>query len=177
MAAPALPQSTLTFKHVLVRQELDRPLFTQRGIEQRSTALSGRRLPQRSVAAGALASEDAADALTEHQAVILDAIRLLNRGEIRGGADSGKTFLAVEQARRLSAKGPGLLRPCPRLQGARTPLRRTCRQRGVRVRTLPRTPLRWPVPWPRSTGGAWRPGLHPRSRRPDLARRLNLPST
>ena len=45
------------------------------GIDQLSTALSGRGLPQRSVVARALANEDAADALTEHQAVILDAIQ------------------------------------------------------------------------------------------------------
>jgi len=100
-----LPTLVDRLKQVLVQQELDRPLLTQQGIEQLSTALSGRGLPQRSVVARALASEDAADALTEHQAVILDAIRLLNRVEIRGGAGSGKTFLAVEQARRLSAKG------------------------------------------------------------------------
>ena len=92
-------------KVVLLRQELDRPLLTQQGIEQLSKALSGRGLPQQGVVARALANDDAADALTEHQAVILDAIQLLNRVEIRGGAGSGKTFLAVEQARRLSAKG------------------------------------------------------------------------
>ncbi|HME77547.1 MAG TPA: ATP-binding domain-containing protein, partial [Mycobacterium sp.] len=100
-----LPTLVDKLKHVLVQQELDRPLLTRRGIEQLSTALSGRGLPQRSVVARALANQDAADALTEHQAVILDAIRLLNRVEIRGGAGSGKTFLAVEQARRLSTKG------------------------------------------------------------------------
>ena len=100
-----LPTLVDKLKHVLVQQELDRPLLTRQGIEQLSMALSGRGLPQRSVVARALASEDAADALTEHQAVILDAIRLLNRVEIRGGAGSGKTFLAVEQARRLCAKG------------------------------------------------------------------------
>jgi hypothetical protein len=100
-----LPTLVDKLKHVLVRQELDRPLLTEQGVEQLSTALSGRGLPQRSVVARALASEDAADALTEHQAVILDAIRLLNRVEIRGGAGSGKTFLAVEQARRLAAQG------------------------------------------------------------------------
>ena len=100
-----LPTLVDKLKHVLVQQELDRPLLTRRGVEQLSTALSGRGLPQRSVVARALANQDAADALTEHQAVILDAIRLLNRVEIRGGAGSGKTFLAVEQARRLSAKG------------------------------------------------------------------------
>ncbi|CAM2952128.1 nuclease [Mycobacterium intermedium] len=92
-------------KSVLIRQELDRPLLTAQGIAQLAEALSGRGLPQRSVVARALAHQDTADALTEHQAVILDAIQLLNRVEIRGGAGSGKTFLAMEQARRLSAKG------------------------------------------------------------------------
>lgn len=99
-------------RHVLIRQEIDRPLLTKRGIEQLASVLSGRGLPQRSVVARALANEDSADALTEHQAVILDAIRLLNRVEIRGGAGSGKTFLAVEQARRLSAKGQRVALVC-----------------------------------------------------------------
>jgi Nuclease-related domain/UvrD-like helicase C-terminal domain len=107
-----LPKLVEHLKHVLVRQELDRPLLTQQGIEQLSTALSGRGLPQQSVVARALAGEDAADALTEHQSVILDAIQLLNRVEIRGGAGSGKTFLAVEQARRLSAKGQRVALVC-----------------------------------------------------------------
>ena len=107
-----LPNLVDKLKYVLVRQELDRPLLTQQGIEQLSTALSGRGLPQRSVVARALANEDAADALTEHQAVILDAIQLLNRVEVRGGAGSGKTFLAMEQARRLSAKGQRVALVC-----------------------------------------------------------------
>ncbi|WP_428342373.1 NERD domain-containing protein [Mycobacterium sp.] len=100
-----LPTLLDKLKYVIYRHELERPLLSRQGIKQLSTALSGRGLPQRSVVARALASQDAADALTEHQAVILDAIQLLNRVEIRGGAGSGKTFLAVEQARRLSAKG------------------------------------------------------------------------
>jgi hypothetical protein len=79
-----LPTLVDKLKHVLIQQELDRPLLTRQGIEQLSTALSGRGLPQRSVVARALTNQDAADALTEHQAVILDAIRLLNRVEIRG---------------------------------------------------------------------------------------------
>jgi len=40
--------------------------------------------------------------LTQEQAAVLDAIRLLPRVEVRGGAGSGKTWLAIEQARRLS---------------------------------------------------------------------------
>jgi RecA/RadA recombinase len=107
-----LPTLVDKLRYVLVRQEIERPLLGQQGIEQLSTALSGRGLPQRSVVARALANEDAADALTEHQAVILDAIQLLNRVEVRGGAGSGKTFLAMEQARRLSAKGQRVALVC-----------------------------------------------------------------
>ena len=99
-------------RYILLRQELDRPLLSRQGIDELSTALSGRGLPQRSVVARALANEDAADALTEHQAVVLDAIKLLNRVEVRGGAGSGKTFLAMEQARRLSAKGERVALVC-----------------------------------------------------------------
>ncbi|RAV17255.1 nuclease [Mycolicibacterium sp. GF69] len=99
-------------RHVLVSQELDRPLLSQDGIDQIVTALSGRGLPQRDVVARALANEDAADALTEHQAVILDATRLLNRIEVRGGAGSGKTFLAMEQARRLAQRGQRVALAC-----------------------------------------------------------------
>lgn len=100
-----LPRLVESLKNILVRQEIDRPLLTRQGIGQLSKALSGRGLPQRSVVARALANEDAANVLTEQQGVILDAIRLLNRVEIRGGAGSGKTFLAVEQAKRLCVQG------------------------------------------------------------------------
>jgi hypothetical protein len=107
-----LPALVDKLRHVLLRQEIDRPLLTDRGITQLATALSGRGLPQRSVVARALANQDSADALTEHQAVILDAIQQLNRVEIRGGAGSGKTFLAVEQARRLSVRGQRVALVC-----------------------------------------------------------------
>lgn len=99
-------------RHVLVSQELDRPLLGRDGIDQIITALSGRGLPQRDVVARALANEDAADALTEHQAVILDATQLLTRIEVRGGAGSGKTFLAMEQARRLAQRGQRVALVC-----------------------------------------------------------------
>ncbi|BBY17716.1 nuclease-related domain-containing DEAD/DEAH box helicase [Mycolicibacterium litorale] len=107
-----LPKLVDKLRYVLVRQELDRPLLTKDGIDQLNTALSGRGLPQRDVVARALANEDAADALTEHQAVILDAIRLLTRVEVRGGAGSGKTFLAMEQARRLAQRGQRVALVC-----------------------------------------------------------------
>ncbi|MGV1089378.1 MAG: NERD domain-containing protein [Mycobacterium sp.] len=92
-------------RDVALSQKTDLPLLTDIAIEQLQTALSGRGLPQRDVVARALENEDAADILTEQQAVILSATQLLPRVEIRGGAGSGKTFMAVEQARRLADKG------------------------------------------------------------------------
>ncbi|HEY1134013.1 MAG TPA: NERD domain-containing protein [Nocardioides sp.] len=43
-----------------------------------------------------------ADRLTQEQAVILGVTRLLHRVEVRGGAGSGKTVLALQQAKELS---------------------------------------------------------------------------
>ena len=106
------PDIGAKLRHILVSQELDRPLLTRDGIAELADALSGRGLPQRSVVARALENEDAADILTEHQSVILDAIKLLNRVEIRGGAGSGKTFLAMEQARRLTRNGQRVALVC-----------------------------------------------------------------
>ncbi|MGV0635907.1 NERD domain-containing protein [Mycolicibacillus trivialis] len=100
-----LPQLVARLRQVLVDQELDRPLLDAPGIVQLRTVLAGRGLPQRDVVARALANDDTADALTEEQAVILGAIRLLNRVQVRGSAGSGKTFLAMEQARRLADAG------------------------------------------------------------------------
>jgi len=107
-----LPTMAAKLREILLAQELDRPYLNRDGIAQLSDALSGRGLPQRSVVARALENEDAADVLTEHQSVILDAIKLLTRVEIRGGAGSGKTFLAMEQARRLSREGQRVALVC-----------------------------------------------------------------
>nr|WP_179519433.1 NERD domain-containing protein [Nocardioides perillae] len=49
----------------------------------------------------------AADRLTQEQATILGVTRLLNRVEVRGGAGSGKTVLALQQAKQLSHGGHG----------------------------------------------------------------------
>jgi Nuclease-related domain len=107
-----LPHIIDRLTEVLEDQELDRPRLTVAGIEQLKLVLSGRGLPQRDVVARAMENEDAADILTEHQSVILDAIRQLPRVEVRGGAGSGKTFLAVEQARRLAQRGQQVALVC-----------------------------------------------------------------
>ncbi|WP_338751555.1 NERD domain-containing protein [Janibacter alittae] len=54
-----------------------------------------------------------ADRLTEEQSQILRVTRLLRRVEIRGGAGSGKTVLALTQARQLAAGRDG--RPAERV--------------------------------------------------------------
>jgi hypothetical protein len=67
--------------------------------------LAGRGRAQRDIVAEAEEREDEAQRLTEAQAMILDATTALNRVEVRGGAGSGKTWMALEQARRLSRAG------------------------------------------------------------------------
>ena len=47
--------------------------------------------------------EARADRLTQEQSLVLDVTRLLRRVEIRGGAGSGKTVLALTQAKQLTA--------------------------------------------------------------------------
>ena len=67
--------------------------------------LCGRPLAMRDQIGDADEREAQVERLTQQQAVILGAIALLHRVEVRGGAGSGKTWLAVEQARRLSRTG------------------------------------------------------------------------
>ena len=67
--------------------------------------LRGRGLPQADVIALALERDALADRLTVQQALLLDVSKLRRRMEIRGGAGSGKTWLAIEQARRLTQAG------------------------------------------------------------------------
>lgn len=65
--------------------------------------LAGRGLPQRDELALAEDRASVADRLTMEQANLLRVTRLLNRVEIRGGAGSGKTVLAIRQALDLAS--------------------------------------------------------------------------
>jgi hypothetical protein len=74
--------------------------------------LAGAAIPQRDLIAQLAEREAACDLLTREQADVLDRLALLNRVEIRGGAGSGKTWLAVEKARRLAKEGKRVALMC-----------------------------------------------------------------
>ena len=67
-----------------------------------SRSSSGRRHTSCDLNAEALDRASRADQLTQEQATLLRVTRLLRRVEIRGGAGSGKTVLALQQAKELS---------------------------------------------------------------------------
>ena len=64
--------------------------------------LSGRDFTQLDLNAEARERQAEADRLTAEQAMLLRVTRLLNRVEVRGGAGSGKTMLALAQTKELS---------------------------------------------------------------------------
>lgn len=89
----------------LTAQETDAKVLTEAEADLLIECLGGRMLPQRDLLAITADREATVDLLTEPQAAILGALRLLPRVEVRGGAGSGKTWLAVETARRMCAEG------------------------------------------------------------------------
>ncbi len=64
--------------------------------------LAGRHHSSYDVNADAVERAAEADRLTQEQATILQVTRLLRRVEVRGGAGSGKTVLALQQAKELT---------------------------------------------------------------------------
>ena len=74
--------------------------------------LGGRGLPQQSFLGAVAENGDRVERLTQEQSLILRATQLLPRVEVRGGAGSGKTWLAIEQARRLTKGGQRIALIC-----------------------------------------------------------------
>jgi hypothetical protein len=70
-------------------------------VELIADILAGRRTTSYDVEAEAQERADRAERLTQEQMLILQVTRLLHRVEVRGGAGSGKTVLALAQAREL----------------------------------------------------------------------------
>ncbi|MGH3508354.1 MAG: NERD domain-containing protein [Nocardioidaceae bacterium] len=95
-----------------LRQESANRPASPDDVEVLDEILRGRGLPQADVIALALERDALADRLTVQQAMLLDVSTLLRRMEIRGGAGSGKTWLAIEQARRLSQAGKRVALVC-----------------------------------------------------------------
>ncbi|NUQ32957.1 MAG: nuclease, partial [Dermatophilaceae bacterium] len=91
---------------VVGRQENEQRVPTDDDIELIVEILTGRSFPAPDVAADADEREAAADRLTLEQAALLQVTRLIRRMEIRGGAGSGKTILALTQAKDLT-RGQG----------------------------------------------------------------------
>src|SRR5690606_36368077 len=87
---------------IAARQESGHRVPTEDDCDLVVEILRGRNLPQRTLRAEADERESRAERLTVEQAAILSVTRLLNRVEVRGGAGSGKTVLAMTQARQLS---------------------------------------------------------------------------
>jgi hypothetical protein len=96
----------------LLEQQTDHPPTSADDLADLADILGGRFPPQATLLSEAYEREDEAQHLTEQQAMILDAVRHLHRVEVRGGAGSGKTWLAIEQARRLSAHGKRVALVC-----------------------------------------------------------------
>lgn len=83
---------------------------SQEDVELIREIVLGRNFPAYDIAAEAEEREVAADRLTQQQAALLHVTRLINRMEVRGGAGSGKTILALTQAKDLT-RGQGERRP------------------------------------------------------------------
>jgi len=87
---------------VVVMQETDNVPPGPGDVDLIVEILNGRHLPVLDISADARARSAEVDRLTLEQATLLQVTRLLNRVEVRGGAGSGKTVLALTQARQLS---------------------------------------------------------------------------
>jgi hypothetical protein len=100
-----LPELVTRLRDILDSQETKMPPASAADIQEMREILRGRMHPQAGLLDEAAEREARVDRLTQQQAMVLNAIQLLHRVEIRGGAGSGKTWLALEQARRLSQQG------------------------------------------------------------------------
>lgn len=82
--------------------ETNRRIIAAEDAEVLAEILGGRLATTYDVNAETLERQATADRLTDQQSMILSVTRLLNRVEVRGGAGSGKTVLALQQAKELT---------------------------------------------------------------------------
>jgi hypothetical protein len=84
------------------RSQQGKPPPTYDDVELLAQVLAGRMPTSYDVNADSDDRAAEADRLTQEQATILQVTRLLHRVEVRGGAGSGKTVLALQQAKELT---------------------------------------------------------------------------
>jgi Nuclease-related domain/UvrD-like helicase C-terminal domain/AAA domain len=123
---------------------------TDDDVEALVDCLAGTLIPQADLLAHLAEREDACELLTQEQAKVLDFLSGHPRVEIRGGAGSGKTWLAVEKARRLTAAGQCVALMCYSRGLAEFLKRRVAtlpaRQRPAYVGTFHYLGINWGVP-------------------------------
>ncbi len=95
---------------VATLQENEQRVPTAQDVELINEILTGRSFPTYDITSEADEREAVADRLTQEQAALLKITRLIPRMEVRGGAGSGKTILALTQAKELT-RGQGERRP------------------------------------------------------------------
>ena len=100
-----MPDLVASLRGVLERQENAYRVADLDDLDTIDEWRYGRMPLQRDLLVLADDREAEAERLTQDQGALLDAIRLLPRAEVRGGPGSGKTWLAMEQARRLTRSG------------------------------------------------------------------------
>ncbi|MGN6088953.1 MAG: NERD domain-containing protein [Actinomycetales bacterium] len=89
----------------LTRAESENPVLDEEGVAAFVEVVCGRPGTQREMVAEVAEREAEVELLTGSQAHVLDLIRRMPRVHVVGGAGSGKTWLALEQARRLTKQG------------------------------------------------------------------------
>lgn len=114
-------------KEAFTRQQNENPAPDAADVALAWSLLGGRGLPQKSLLSELAEREDQVDLLTAPQAVLLDSLAAHRRMEVRGGAGSGKTWLAVEKVRRLARDGERVALICYS-RGLATYLRRRVAQ-------------------------------------------------
>lgn len=92
-------------RHNAQRMTHGHRVATADDVDEIADILTGRLPTSYDARAEADERADAADRLTLEQATLLRVTRLLNRVEVRGGAGSGKTVLALQQAKELTRGG------------------------------------------------------------------------
>ncbi|MCF6508716.1 nuclease [Blastococcus sp. MG754426] len=100
-----LPQAAARVASALRQCESDVEPPTAEDVEAFVDCLAGVGIPQQDLLATLHEREAECDLLTRDQARVLDWLRSNRRVEVRGGAGSGKTWLALEKARRLTLEG------------------------------------------------------------------------